>query len=114
MKAIVYTEYGPPEVLRIDEMDVPDPKDNEIRVKVYATSINYGDIIARKFNSIRAGEFNMIFLFWLIAKISFGLKKPRNPILGSEFSGEVDATGKDVQQFKTGDKVFGYLGQSMR
>jgi NADPH:quinone reductase-like Zn-dependent oxidoreductase len=113
MKAVVYTEYGPPEVLQLKEVEKPTPKDNEALIRVYAASVNYGDLIARDFRHITPRKFNMPFLFWLIAKISFGLRKPKIKILGSEFAGEIEATGKDVKRFKEGDQVFGYLGQSM-
>jgi NADPH:quinone reductase-like Zn-dependent oxidoreductase len=113
MKAIVYTKYGPPDVLQIKEVEKPAPKDNEILIRNHATSINYGDIAARNFKKISPQEFNMPLLFWLLAKISFGLNKPKTTILGSEFAGEVEAVGKDVKSFKPGDPVFGYLGQSM-
>ena len=82
-------------------------------LKVHATSVNYGDLAARNFKNISPKEFNMLFLFWIMAKFSFGLSKPNNPILGSEFSGTVKSTGKNVTRFKVGDAVFGYLGQSM-
>jgi NADPH:quinone reductase-like Zn-dependent oxidoreductase len=113
MKAIVYTEYGPPDVLQLTEVEKPTPKDNEVLIRVYATSVNYGDIIARDFRSITPRKFNMPFLFWLPARIYFGLRKPRVKILGNEFAGEIEAIGKDVKRFKKGDQVFGYRGQSM-
>ena len=113
MKAIVCTEYGPPDVLQLKEVEKPTPKNNEILIRVYATTVNYGDIVARDFRNITPRKFNMPFLFWLLARISFGLRKPRTKILGSEFAGEIEATGKDVKRFKEGDQVFGYLGQSM-
>jgi len=113
MKAIVYAEYGPPEVLRPEEIEKPSPKDNEVLIKVHATSINYGDLVARNIRKIPPRKFNMPFLFWLMARIDFGLKRPKRKILGSEFAGKIEATGKDVKLFKEGDQVFGYLGQSM-
>ena len=113
MKAIAYTEYGPPEVLQLKEVEKPAPKDNELLIKVHATSVNYGDITARNFKNISPREFKMPFLFWLIGRIAFGLRKPKRKILGSEFAGKIEATGKDVKLFKEGDKVFGYLGQGM-
>jgi NADPH:quinone reductase-like Zn-dependent oxidoreductase len=113
MKAIVYTEYGPPDVLQLQEVEKPTPKDNEVLIKVYATSVNYGDIIARDFRNVTPRKFNMPFIFWLLARIFFGLRKPKIKILGSEFAGEIEATGKEVKRFKAGDQVFGYLGQSM-
>ncbi len=113
MKAIVSTAFGPPDVLQIREVEKPTPKVNEILVRVLATSVNYGDLAARNFKNIPAREFNMPFLLWLPARLAFGLNKPNVEILGSEFAGEVEAVGKDVGQFKPGDSVFGYLGQSM-
>jgi len=112
MKAIVYTKFGPPEVLELKEVEKPAPKDTEVLIRVHATSVNFGDTMARNFKAISPREFNMPFLFWLLAKISFGLKQPKITILGSEFAGEVEAAGKDVKQFKKGDQVFGYPGQS--
>jgi NADPH:quinone reductase-like Zn-dependent oxidoreductase len=113
MKAIVYTEYGTPDVLQLKEVEKPVPQPGEILVRVYATSINFGDILARNFKAVSPRNFNMLFLFWLIAKMSFGLKKPKVTILGSEFAGEIESVGQDVKLFKKGDQVFGYLGQSM-
>jgi NADPH:quinone reductase-like Zn-dependent oxidoreductase len=113
MKAIVYTEYGPPDVLQLKEIEKPTPKNNEILIKIYATPISFGDIMARNFGNITPREFNMPFLFWLPARIYFGLKKPKITILGSELAGEVEAVGKDVKRFNEGDQVFAYIGQSM-
>jgi NADPH:quinone reductase-like Zn-dependent oxidoreductase len=113
MKAIIYTEYGPPEVLKLREVEKPVPADNEILIRIYATSVNYGDITARNFKNISPRDFNMPFPLWFPARIMFGFRKPRKKILGSEFAGEIEATGKGVKLFKTGDPVFGYLGQSM-
>ncbi|MFZ3382486.1 MAG: NAD(P)-dependent alcohol dehydrogenase [Candidatus Methanoperedens sp.] len=113
MKAVVCTKYGPPDVLHLEEVTKPAPKDNEILIRVHATSVNYGDIIARNFREISPRKFNMPLFFWVFAKIAFGLRKPRINILGSEFAGEIESAGKDVKSFKQGDKVFGYLGQNM-
>ncbi len=113
MKAIILTQYGPPDVLQLREVTKPAPKDNEILIKVYATPVNFGDTFARNFKDISPRQFNMPFLFWLFAKMSLGFTSPKIAILGSEFSGEVEATGKDVSRFKPGDQVFGYLGMSM-
>jgi len=113
MKAIVYTKYGSPDVLQLKEVEKPTPKDNEILIRVYATPVNYGDIIARNFSNISPSEFNMPMLLWLPARISFGLRKPKNPILGSEFAGEIEAIGKGVKKFRKGDQVFAYRGMSM-
>jgi NADPH:quinone reductase-like Zn-dependent oxidoreductase len=113
MKAMVYTKYGPPEVLQLKEVDKPSPKDNEVLIKVHATTVNYGDMIARNFKDITPRKFNMPFIFWLLARVFFGLRKPKIQILGSEFAGEIEAMGKDAKRFKQGDQVFGYLGQNM-
>ena len=113
MKAIVYTTYGPPDVLRFKEVEKPVLKDNEVLIKIYATSVNYGDLIARDFRHVTPRQFNMPFVFWLFARIYFGLRNPKITILGSEFAGEIEAIGKDVTKFQAGDQVFGYRGQSM-
>jgi NADPH:quinone reductase-like Zn-dependent oxidoreductase len=112
MKAIVFTEYGNPEVLQLKEVAKPTPKDNEVLIRVRATSVNFGDTMARNLKAITPREFNMPFLFWLLAKISFGLSQPKITILRSELAGEIEAVGKDVKRFKQGDQVFGYPGQS--
>lgn len=113
MKAIVYTKYGAPDVLRLEEVEKPAPRDNEVLIRVHATSVNYGDLVARNFKAISPRKFNMPLLFWLFAKIFFGFRKPKITILGSEFAGKIESVGKDVKSFKQGDRVFGYLGQSM-
>jgi NADPH:quinone reductase-like Zn-dependent oxidoreductase len=113
MKAIVYTEYGKPDVLRIQEVDKPYPKDNEVLIRVRAVSVNYGDIIARNFKNVSPSEFNMPFLFWIMARLVFGLSKPNKTILGNAFAGEVEAVGKDVRLFKKGDAVFGCREEEM-
>jgi NADPH:quinone reductase-like Zn-dependent oxidoreductase len=113
MKAIVYTEYGPPDILQLTEVKKPISKDNEILVKVYARTVGYGDITARNFRNIPPREFNMPMLLWLPARISFGLRKPRIKILGADFAGEIEAVGKEVTRFKAGDQVFGYRGMRM-
>lgn len=113
MKAIVYEKYGPPEVLQLKEVEKPVPQDNEILIKVHATTVNYGDLVARNFKGISPGQFNMPFLFWFPARVYFGIRNPKINILGSEFAGVVKAVGQDVKRFKPGDQVFGYLGQRM-
>lgn len=113
MKAIVFTEYGTPDVLKIKDVAKPTPKDNEILVKVYATPINYGDLLARNFGNLTPSEFNMPAPLYLPARMSFGWNKPKINILGSELAGEVEAIGKDVTKFKAGDQVFAYLGMYM-
>jgi NADPH:quinone reductase-like Zn-dependent oxidoreductase len=113
MKAIVYTEYGGPDVLHLKEVEKPFPKDNEVLIKVHAVSVNYGDMIARNFKNISPREFNMPFLFWIMARFTFGLNKPKKIILGNTFAGKVEAVGKDVKLFKKGDDVFGCREEKM-
>jgi NADPH:quinone reductase-like Zn-dependent oxidoreductase len=113
MKAIVFTKYGPPDVLQLKEVEKPVPKDNEILIKIHATPVSFGDTLVRHLKEISPGEFHMPFLFWLIAKLYFGFRKPRITILGSEFAGTIEAIGKDVKRFRQGDRVFGYRGSSM-
>ncbi len=113
MKAIVYSEYGPPDVFKVKDMPKPSPKDDEVLIKVEAVSVNFGDIIARNFGNISSREFNMPFLIWIFAKLSFGLRTPRIRILGNSFSGVIEQTGIKVKQFRPGDSVFGYTGEKM-
>lgn len=113
MKAVVYTEYGPPDVLHPADVEKPAPKDNEILIGVKATPVNYGDLVARNFRNIPYRDFNMPLFFMLPSRLYFGVSKPRIRILGSEFSGEIEGIGRAVQRFKPGDAVFGYLGQKM-
>jgi len=113
MKAVVYEEYGSPEVLQLKEVDKPAPKNNEILIKIHATSVNYGDTLARNFGNTPSSKFNMPFLFYFPARMAFGFSKPKIQTLGSELAGAIEAIGKDVKRFKKGDQVFGYRGSSM-
>ena len=101
MKAIIYTEYGPPDVLHLIDVEKPTPKDNEILVRVYATTVSSGVLWAR------SGKHPDSQLFTLAVRMMFGLRKPKRTILGYELSGEIEAVGKDVKLFSKGDKVFG-------
>ena len=101
MKAIVYTEYGPPEVLQLKAVEKPIPKDNEVLIKVHATTVTSGGLWAQR------GEHPDSKFFTLAVRLMFGFRKPRKTILGYEFSGEIEAVGKDVKKFQKGDKVFG-------
>lgn len=113
MKAVVYSKYGSPDVLHLTDIEKPIPKDKEILIRVHATSVNFGDMMARNYKAISPRQFNMPFLIWLIAKISFGLNQPKITILGNEFAGEVEAVGSNVKRFRPGDQVFGYSGERM-
>jgi NADPH:quinone reductase-like Zn-dependent oxidoreductase len=96
MKAAVHTSYGPPDVVRITEVDKPTPKGNELLVRVYATTVNRTDC------GLRAAK-------PFIARFFTGLVRPRATVLGNEFAGEVVAVGGQVTSFEAGDRVFGYI-----
>jgi len=113
MKAIVYKEYGAPEVLHLAEMAKPAPAENELLVRVHAAAVSFGDLMARNFGNVSASEFNMLALFYFPARIAFGWRKPKQPILGSAYAGVVEAVGADVTRFRPGDAVFGYRGPQM-
>jgi len=97
MKAIVYTKYGPPEVLKLKEVEKPSPKDNEVLVKIHAASANPAD-----WHMIRGKP--------VFSRLSFGLFKPKNTIPGIDIAGQVEAVGKNATEFKPGDEVFGDCG----
>lgn len=113
MRAIIYTEYGGPEVLKWADVAKPDPQANEVLIKINAVALNYGDILARKFKYISPREFNMPLLFWVMAKFVFGLKKPKKTILGNSFAGVIEKVGAEVKNFRANDSVFGCTEQNM-
>ena len=102
MKAVVCTRYGPPEVLEIEEVQKPIPKDDEVLVRVYATTAARGDCELR--------SLKLPLLLQIPVRIGFGMRGPRRRILGQELAGQVELVGKDVMRFKEGDKVFAFTG----
>ena len=103
LKAITYSNYGPPGVLELKEVEKPVPKDDEVLIRVRAVEATKSDCEMRSFKFA-------VKWFWLPLRIAFGVRAPRRKILGGYFSGEVEALGKDVTEFSTGDQVFGAAG----
>jgi NADPH:quinone reductase-like Zn-dependent oxidoreductase len=102
MKAIVRTEYGPPEVLRLQEIEKHAPKDDEVRIRVHATTATLYDCWERSATAPPG--------FGLMSRIASGLRKPKKTILGTELAGEIEDIGKDVMRFKVGDQVYAFSG----
>jgi NADPH:quinone reductase-like Zn-dependent oxidoreductase len=102
MKAVVYEKYGPPEVLKLKEVEKPIPKDDEVLIKNYATTVHIGDTRMRGFRVPKA--------HWLPMRLFLGITKPKRSILGMEESGVIESVGKDVKEFKEGDEVFSLTG----
>jgi NADPH:quinone reductase-like Zn-dependent oxidoreductase len=98
MKAIVNEEYGPLDVLKLKEVPKPTPKENEVLVKIYAASVNFGDAILVKGKP------------FMVRLMGMGLLKPKNTIIGTDIAGQVEAVGENVTRFKPGDEVFADLG----
>jgi NADPH:quinone reductase-like Zn-dependent oxidoreductase len=106
MKAIIWTKYGPPDVLQLGEVDKPTPRDKEVLVKVHAASAFSGDCELRRFHIIPSG--------WLFLRLYIGIIKPKRiTILGQEMSGVIESVGKNVTRFREGDQVFGISGMRM-
>jgi NADPH:quinone reductase-like Zn-dependent oxidoreductase len=103
MKAIVHTKYGPPDELQLKEVEKPVPLDNEVLIKIHATTVTTTDCNARNFTFVPKS-------FMFFARIMFGFKKPKINILGIDLAGEIEAVGKNVRLFKVGDQVFGSPG----
>lgn len=101
MKAMIYTQYGSPDVIQFKEVEKPTPKDDEVLIKVFAASVNAGDL-----HYLRGTP-------WLF-RLASGLLKPKNIFLGADVAGRVEAVGKSVTQFRPGDEVFGDLSASGR
>jgi NADPH:quinone reductase-like Zn-dependent oxidoreductase len=106
VKAILHTQYGSPDLLQLHEIPKPGPKDNEVVIRVHASTVSTGDCNMRKFTFVTKSMLPL-------AKLMFGIGKPwKKRILGTELAGEVVGTGKDVTKFKTGDRVFGSTGMA--
>ena len=100
MKAVVYSEYGSPDVLQVKEVEKPVPKDDEILIKVHAAEVTKADCEMRSFNF-------QVKWFWLPLRFALGLKKPRRHVLGVYFAGEVASVGKEITKYNKGDHIFG-------
>ncbi len=102
MKAIVYREYGSPDVLKLDDIPKPTVRDDQVLIKVHAATVGTWDCEAR--------SFTFPLWFWLPLRLAMGLRTPRWPVLGQELAGEIEAVGKDVERFEKGDQVFASTG----
>jgi NADPH:quinone reductase-like Zn-dependent oxidoreductase len=105
MKAVVYERYGPPEVLQINEVARPTPKNSEVLVKVHAVTVTTYDCWVRSCTAPTG--------FWLPMRIASGIRRPKQPVLGTDLSGDVEAVGEGITRFKPGDQVVGYLGMNL-
>ncbi len=102
MRAIVCTAYGPPDVLQLRDVAKPVPKDNEVLVRIRATTVSAADCELRRFDFAP--------WIWLPLRLGFGIRRPRRPVLGQELAGDIEAVGKEVRSFAEGDKVFAATG----
>jgi len=100
LRAVVCTRYGPPEVLRLEELETPTPQKNELRIRIFATAVTSSDCYVR--------GLSLTFAYRIMARIALGWTAPRRRVLGMVLSGQVDAVGPDVRSFKAGDQVFGF------
>ncbi len=105
MKAILCEHYGPPEVLRLGQCSKPVPKEDEMLIKIHATSVTNSDIF------IRSAKVSPMLI--IPFRLMMGLRRPRNPIIGEVFSGEVEYAGPGIKRFKPGDRVYGLTGFSL-
>ena len=101
MKAIVCTKYGPPEVLQLKEVEKPTPRNNEVLIRIYATTVSSGDCRMRSLNLSGVPLQQRI-----LARLVLGISKPRRPVQGLWLAGVIEATGKSVKRFHVGDKVY--------
>jgi NADPH:quinone reductase-like Zn-dependent oxidoreductase len=104
MKAIIWTKYGSPDGLHLKEVDKPVPKDNEVLIRIYATTVTAGDCEIRSLKVHTS--------MWLVMRIWMGIINPRNKILGTELAGKIEAIGQNVKLFKESDQVYGSSGVS--
>ena len=104
MRAVVYDRYGGPDVLHIEEVEKPLPRDDEVLVRIYAVAVTRADCATRQANRSSGRGFE------LVSRAIFGIRRPRQPILGGDFSGVVEAVGPAVREFAAGDEVFGSTG----
>lgn len=100
MRAVIATKYGPPEVLKIEEVEKPSPMDNEVLIKIHATTVHRGD------SRMRSLDIPGPFFIPILARLVLGFRKLKSSILGMELAGEIAEVGKDITKFKTGDKVW--------
>ena len=104
MKATVHTQYGPPDLLQLKEVDTPTPKNDEVLIAIHASTVSTGDCNVRNFTFVTKSMLP-------IAKLMFGIRKPwKARVLGTELAGEVARAGKHVTRFKTGDRVVASTG----
>ena len=102
MRAVVCTGYGPPDVLRLRDVARPVPKDNEVLVRIRATTVSAADCELRRFD--------FALWIWVPMRLAFGIRRPRQPVLGQELAGDIESVGKDVRSFGKGDRVFAATG----